>query len=441
MAVKACKFGGSSLADAAMQAKVKAIVSADPARRFIVPSAPGKRHKEDQKITDLLYLCHAHAKQSLPFDEVYALIVDRYWQIVADLGIEVDLAPHFEKIKQDIAGGESPDYAASRGEYLNGLIISKLLDFPFVDAGEIIFFDKRGSLDAERTQQAISKKLGAMDCAVVPGFYGTDINGKVKTFSRGGSDITGALVARGVHASVYENWTDVSGLLMGDPRIIDSPRPIAELTYRELRELAYMGATVLHDEAIFPVRTAGIPVNVRNTNAPEEPGTMILSNDALPDRTADISITGIAGRKDFTVIALEKSLMNSELGFGRRLLGVLESNGISYEHSPSGIDTMSVVVSDDSLEDKVDRVIEEIQRVCQPDTIDVYPHMALIATVGRGMAYTPGTAARLFSGLARAGVNIRMIDQGSSEINIIVGVETADFEKAIRAIYDAFVEN
>ncbi len=439
MAVKACKFGGSSLADADQQKKVKSIIESDRDRRYIVPSAPGKRHKDDQKITDLLYLCHAHAQQGLSFDEVYALIVDRYWRIVADLGIEIDLAPHLERIKQDITAGESADYAASRGEFLNAQIIAKLIDFPFVDAGEIIFFDKRGTLDVQRTQEAIADRLGTTECAVIPGFYGTDVNGKVKTFSRGGSDITGALVARGVHASAYENWTDVSGLLMGDPRIIDNPRPIAELTYRELRELAYMGATVLHDEAIFPVRAAGIPVNVRNTNAPDEPGTMILPNDALPSRTDDISITGIAGRKDFTVIALEKSLMNSELGFGRRLLGVLETNSISYEHCPSGIDTMSVVVSDDSLEDKLDRVTEEIQRVCQPDTIDVYPHMALIATVGRGMAHTPGTAARLFTGLARAGVNIRMIDQGSSEINIIVGVETADFEKAIRAIYEAFV--
>jgi len=439
MSIKVSKFGGTSLANAQQIRKVQAIVQSDPDRRYIVPSAPGKRSPDDQKITDLLYLCHTHAQQHIPFDDVFDLVADRYRQIVSDLGLSIDMAPHIAKIKQDIAHGTEADYAASRGEFLNARIIAALLGYEFVDAVEVIHFDAGGAYDGEKTQEAIRQRLKNTDRAVIPGFYGRMPNGDIKTFSRGGSDVTGAIIAQGVGASVYENWTDVSGLLMADPRIVDHPKTIDTITYRELRELAYMGATVLHDEAIFPVRAAEIPVNIRNTNRPEDPGTLIVS-EAQPITHLG-TISGIAGRKNFTIIAIEKALMNQELGFGRRVLSILETNGISFEHMPSGIDTMSIVAADTQLEPKLGKVIEEIRQECQPDTIEVYPHMALIATVGRGMSHTPGSAARLFGALAGAGVNIRMIDQGSSEINIIVGVETADFEKAVRAIYHAFVES
>ena len=439
MGIKVAKFGGSSLADASQFLKVKAIIDADPDRRFLVPSAPGKRNNSDRKITDLLYLCHAHVKQNIPFEEVYGIISERYMDIVQNLGISVDLKANLEEIKKEISAGASADYTASRGEYLNGLILAELLGFDFVDPVEFIYFDKTGRLDAERTQREAQKILSQHEHAVIPGFYGVMPDGKIKTFSRGGSDISGAIVARGVHAELYENWTDVSGLLMANPTIVPNPKPIDTVTYRELRELAYMGAHVLHDEAIFPVREAGIPVRIKNTNKPEDPGTLIV-RDAKPI-THTGTITGIAGRKDFTVIVIEKALMNTEIGFGRRLLSVLEVNGISFEHMPSGIDTISLVIADSQLENKLEKVIEEIMAECRPNSIDVYPNMALIATVGRGMAYTPGIAAKLFSALGNKRINIRMIDQGSSEINIITGVETSDFDEAVRAIYSAFVKD
>ena len=437
MDVRVCKFGGSSLANAAQFRKVAAIVRSDPRRRFVVPSAPGKRDPDDRKITDLLYLCHGAAEQKVPLDEAFSLIAERYRGIVADLGMGLDIDRHLERVRSEIAGGASREYAASRGEYLNALIVAELLGWPFVDAAELVHLDAHGRLDTERTQRAIRSRLGTEGPAVVPGFYGADPDGSIRTFSRGGSDISGAIVASGVDAAVYENWTDVSGLLMADPGIVDDPRSIDVLSYRELRELAYMGASVLHDEAIFPVRHARIPVNIRNTNAPEEPGTMIVP-DVAPIAHSG-TITGIAGRRDFTVIALEKPLMNAEIGYGRRLLSVLEANDVSFEHMPSGIDTMSVVIADAQLDGKLDQVIDEIRRECRPAAIDVSPHMALIATVGRGMAYQPGMAARIFAALAEARVNIRMIDQGSSEINIIVGVENSDFEAAVRAIYTGLV--
>ena len=446
--VKVCKFGGSSLADAGQIDKVRQLIAADPERRFVIPSAPGKRDGSDHKITDLLYLCHEHARQGLPFDEVFGRITERYRQIVADLGLSLDIAPHLEQVKQHIAGvsqdGGEPDYAASRGEYLNALVIAEMLGAELVDATEIIHFDAHGRLDEARTYEAVERRLGDVKLAVIPGFYGARSDGMVKTFSRGGSDVSGAIVARGVGASVYENWTDVSGLLMADPRIVDEPRTIESITYKELRELAYMGATVLHDEAVFPVRAVGIPVHIRNTNEPDAPGTLIFSGDqdAAPPTARPVRgmISGIAGRKDFTVIALEKAMMNAEVGFGRRVLTVLEANGINFEHMPSSIDTMSLVIGDDELDGKLDRVLDELKAECHPDTIDTFPDMALIATVGRGMAYTPGMASRLFSALAEADVNVRMIDQGASELNIIVGVAASDFEQAVRAIYAAFVE-
>ena len=420
MGIIVAKFGGSSLANSSQFCKVKEIIAADPRRRFIVPSAPGKRSPEDHKITDLLYLCHAHAQQGIPFDDVFLLITKRYQGIIQGLKLNLDLSAYFTAIKQQISAGTSADYAASRGEFLNGLILADFLGFTFVDPAEIIYFNKSGQFDPENTQQKVSACLSKLDRAVIPGFYGANFEGKIQTFSRGGSDITGAIVARGIQAELYENWTDVSGFLMADPRIIDNPQPIETITYRELRELAYMGATVLHEESIFPVRQAGIPINIKNTNAPEYPGTLIV-NDAAPI-TGTGTITGIAGRKDFTVITVEKSLMNAELGFGRKLLGILETNRISFEHLPSGIDTLSIVISDSQLKNKLDKVIEEIKQQLKPDAVEVSPNMALIATVGRGMAYTPGIASKLFTALAAEGINVKMIDQGSSEINIIQSI-------------------
>jgi len=437
MGIKVAKFGGTSLANAGQFRKVQAIVNADNERRFVVPSAPGKRNAGDYKITDLLYLCRTHVEQAVPFEEVFNLVAGRYLDLVQELGLTMDLQAHLHEIKDSIAAGASADYTASRGEFLSGLILAEMLGYDFVDPAEVILFDETGSFAPEQTQAAIGRRLARHERAVIPGFYGSTPDGRIRTFPRGGSDISGAIVASGVGAELYENWTDVSGFLMADPRIVDNPKPIEVITYRELRELAYMGATVLHEEAIFPVRQAGIPVNIRNTNAPDAPGTLIV-RDAEPV-THTGAITGIAGRKNFTIIAIEKALMNAEIGFGRRLLAVLEANAIAFEHLPSGIDTISVVIADAQLHHKLDKVLEEIRRQCNPDTLEVYPDMALIATVGRGMAYTPGIAARLFDALGRANVNVRMIDQGSSEINIIVGVETRDFERAVDAIYHAFV--
>jgi aspartate kinase len=436
--VKVAKFGGTSLADAEQFRKVQAIVLDDPERRYVVPSAPGKRFAADRKITDLLLLCHAHVEQQVPFDDIFGLIADRFLQIVTDLGLSLDLGPHLEAIKTEIAGGTSRDFAASRGEYLSGLILADLLGFQFVDPAEIIVIDRHGFYDPIRTIPLVSARLARHERAVIPGFFGTGPNGQIKTFPRGGSDITGAIIARGVGAGLYENWTDVSGFLMADPRVVANPRPIASVTYSELRELAYSGASVLQEDSIFPVRDVGIPINIRNTNEPDHPGTLIVADSAAAGQSG--VITGIAGRRDFSTIAVAKTMMNAEIGFGRRLLSVLEKFSISFEHLPTGIDTMSVVISDAQLNGKQEDVVEGIWRECRPDAVDVLPSMALIATVGRGMADTPGVAGRLFGALGEAGVNIRMIDQGSSEINIIVGVETAEFERAVQAIYKAFVE-
>ena len=438
MSVIVTKFGGSSLADAGQFRKVQAIMNTNPKRCYIIPSAPGKRSADDYKITDLLYLCHAHVQQGIAFNDIFEIISNRYFEIIRELNLSLDLQPILAEIKTKIATGANADYVASRGEYLNGLIMAALLKFEFIDAAEVIFFDENGVFDAEQTQKIISQRLASTSQAVIPGFYGNMPDGSIKTFSRGGSDLTGAIVARGVQASVYENWTDVSGFLMADPRIVKNPRPIETITYSELRELAYMGASVMHEEAIFPVREAGIPINIRNTNLPEAPGTMIV-RDAEPIATLG-GITGIAGRKDFTVISIEKALMNSELGFGRKLLSILEANQVSFEHLPSGIDSISLVIADAQLGKKLDKIVKEIHHQCQPDSVQVLPKMALVATVGRGMAYTPGIAARLFQALYQAQVNVRMIDQGSSEINIIVGIEPNDFEKAVQAIYQAFVD-
>ncbi len=438
MGIKVAKFGGSSLADAEQFKKAHSIITKDNERRYIVPSAPGKRTSMDSKITDLLYLCHAHVQQDVPFDEVFNIISKRYLKIVKDLGLSLDLKRYLDEIKKKIKEGASADYTASRGEYLTGQILSELLGYDFIDPFEVIFFDKNDNIDLERTKKAVAGRLSKHQRAVIPGFYGCTYDKKVKTFSRGGSDISGALIANGIAAEIYENWTDVSGLLMADPNIVHNPKSIDIITYRELRELSYMGAKVLHDEAIFPVKAAGIPVVIKNTNRAEDPGT-IITQDADPV-THKGTITGIAGKKEFTIIVIEKALMNMEIGFGRRLLTVLEANSISFEHMPSGIDTISLVIADKELKHKLEKVIYEIKSECRPDSVETYPNIALIATVGRGMIHTPGIAARLFTALSTEKVNIRMIDQGSSEMNIIVGVENEDFERAVRAIYRAFVK-
>ena len=435
MGIKVAKFGGSSVADAAQLRKMEAIVREDPDRRIIVVSAPGKRGPGDAKITDLLYKCHDCVRAGTLFESVFQTIADRYREIVRDLGLGLDIEKDLSDVRDSMVRHTTPDYAASRGEYLNARIVANLLGSEFVDAAEIIRFDSGGRFNIEKTVTAVGDRLRDSRHAVVPGFYGAEPDGAIRTFSRGGSDITGALLARGVRADIYENWTDVSGVLMADPRIVSEPRTIPALSYRELRELAYMGANVLHEEAVFPVIDLNIPVNVRNTNLPKDPGTLIVKQvDG-----ASGPITGIAGRKGYTVIAVEKNLMNREVGIGRRLLTALERQQVSFEHMPTGIDTLSLVVESSYLKGKLDPVLEEIRRECRPDRIDVFENMALIATVGRGMLQTRGVAGRLFGALATANVNVRMIDQGSSGINIIVGVEVGDFETAIRAIYKEFV--
>ncbi len=436
MGIKVAKFGGSSVSDAIQMGKVKSIVESDPERRYVVASAPGKRFSEDNKITDLLYLCKAHIDHNVPYDQVFQVICDRYMAIEMNLGVNVNLQKQFDEINSNLKSGASEDYIASRGEYLNALIIAAYLGYDFVDTAGLIQFDSKGRFMNGKTNDALNEELKKHEKAVLPGFYGTKPDGTVKTFSRGGSDITGALVARAVNASVYENWTDVSGFLMADPRIVSNPKPISTLSYKELRELSYMGASVLHEDAIYPARVADIPINIRNTNEPEDPGTTITAEASAKD---DTIITGIAGHKDFTVIGIYKNMMSSEKGFVKKLLEILDDYEVPMEHIPSGIDTISVVVSDKNLNGKIDDILDEIQRKLQPDTIDIFENMSLIATVGSGMAKRRGVSAKLFAALYDAGVNVRMIDQGSSEMNIIAGVENKDFETAIKAIYQAFV--
>ena len=438
MQLKVLKFGGSSLADANQFRKVAEIVHADPARRYVVPSAPGKRFKEDDKVTDLLYTCFDLALAEKDISETFEKIEERYRSIIRDLGLDYSLDKEFETIRTAILHCAGRDYVASRGEYLNGLILANYLGYDFIDPQRYIFFRDNGSFDSEKTNIILSAILKQHERAVIPGFYGSMPNGTIKTFSRGGSDITGSIVARAANADVYENWTDVSGFLMADPRLVDNPKIIETITYKELRELSYMGATVLHEEAIFPVRYAGIPINIRNTNKPEEKGTMIVSSAS--DVMSDYVITGIAGKCGFSVVSIEKDMMNSEIGFGRKVLQAFEENEISFEHLPSGIDTMTVFVHQDEFMDKEQKVVSAIQRMAKPDKIDIESDLALIAVVGRGMKSARGTAARIFSALAHAHINIKMIDQGSSEINIIIGVTNEDFENAIKAIYNIFVE-
>lgn len=441
MNVKVVKFGGSSLADAEHFRMVADIIRSDPARRYVVPSAPGKRFKDDTKVTDMLYEFYRLVRERAPqevLDAYFSRIAARFNGIIADLGLKFDMTGELEYTKQAIMCRAGRDYAASRGEYLNGLILAKYLNYDFIDAENVIMFRENGAFDAERTNEILAEELSYHENAVIPGFYGIMPNGTIKTFSRGGSDITGSIVARAAEADLYENWTDVSGFMMADPRVVGEACPISTITYRELRELSYMGATVLHEDAILPVRFAKIPINIRNTNAPDDPGTMIVASAADYDK--EHIITGVAGRKGFSVVTIEHDMMNSEIGFGRKMLEVFEDYNLSFEHMPSGIDTMSVVLQTSELEPHRERVLAGLKRNLRPDSISIEDGLALVAVVGRGMVRSKGTAARVFKAVSDAGVNIRMIDQGSCELNIILGVDEGDFERAVKAIYREFVK-
>jgi len=413
---KVVKFGGSSLASAEQFKKVGAIIRADGTRRYVVPSAPGKRFSEDTKVTDLLYACYRAANEEI-FQKVLAEIKSRYQEIIDGLELSLSLEEDFKILEENFRQQIGEEYAASRGEYLNGKIMADYLGFTFVDPAEMIRFDGNGQFDAEITEALVAKRLKDVTEAVVPGFYGAKENGEIKTFSRGGSDITGSIIAGALDVELYENWTDVSGVMVTDPRIINNPKSIDTITYRELRELSYMGATVLHEDAIFPVRKAGIPINIKNTNAPEEDGTMIVEDTC---KKPPYTITGIAGKKGFCSLFIEKSMMNSEIGFGRKVLQVLEEQGISFEHVPSGIDTMTIFIHQDEFAEKEQQVIAGIHRAVKPDYMELETDLSLVAVVGRGMRSNRGTAARIFAALAHANVNVRMIDQGSSELNVIV---------------------
>lgn len=433
---KVVKFGGSSLASAKQFKKVGDIIRGDKSRRYVVPSAPGKRSDKDEKVTDMLYQCYEAATQGKSYKKILEKIRERYDEIIDGLNLNLNLDFEFSTIEENFLKQAGKDYAASRGEYLNGMVMAEYLGYEFIDAAEVIFFDTDGSFLADLTDKELGDRLEHVDKAVIPGFYGAKKDGTIKTFSRGGSDITGSIVAKAIHADMYENWTDVSGFLVADPRIIKNPEVIETITYRELRELAYMGASVLHEDAIFPVRKEGIPINIRNTNCPEDKGTVIVESTC---KKPNYTITGIAGKKGFCSINIEKAMMNAEVGFGRKVLEVFERYGVSFEHMPSGIDTMTIFVHQSEFEEFEQSVIAGIHRAVEPDFIEMESDLALVAVVGRGMKATRGTAGRIFSALAHSRVNVKMIDQGSSELNIIIGVKNADFEEAIKAIYDIFI--
>ena len=436
--IKTVKFGGSSLADAEQFRKAAEIIKADDSRVYVVPSAPGKRFDSDIKVTDLLYECYGLAKEGKNFYEPFLAVKDRYNEIIQGLGLNLSLKEAFDEIENKLLSSPEKDYTASRGEYLNGLVMANYLGFDFIDSADVIFFDGNGNFDAEKTNSVLSKELEKHEHAVIPGFYGQDSEGKIKTFSRGGSDITGSIVAAACNAVVYENWTDVSGLLMADPHIVSNPAVMKNITYKELRELAYMGASVMHEDAIFPVKKVGIPINIRNTNKPEDPGTWIVENTA---RRSKYTITGVAGRKNFCSIVIAKDLMHSQPDFYRKVVQCFEEKNIPLEHLLSGIDTMTVIVHENKFIENEQEILSRISKLAQPESLEVESGISLIAVVGRSMKSQAGTAAKIFTALADARINIRMIDQGASELNIIVGVLNEDFERAVRSIYHIFVDS
>jgi len=439
MNTKVLKFGGSSLADANQFRKVAEIIKADPANRYVVASAPGKRSSDDIKVTDMLIRCFEMAGRKENVDEVFSQVEARYNGIISDLGLDFSLAEDFEMIRMALRLRTGRDYVVSRGEYLNSKILANYLGWTFVDAEDGIFFKEDGTFDEERTYPQLQKLLENVDYAVVPGFYGSMPNGTIRTFSRGGSDISGAIVARAVDAAIYENWTDVSGMLMADPRIVKNPRVIEEITYRELRELAYMGATVMHEEAVFPVEAKSIPINIRNTNDPSAPGTMIVPPSRTKQDALPTVITGIAGIKGFSAIKIGKNKMNVEIGFGRKVLSILERMNISFEHIPSGIDTISVIVRTKDIENRKEDLIARIYRDTEADYVDIDGGLALIATAGRGMIRAKGCLGRLCTAVGSQNINIRMINLCAEEDNIIIGVEEENFDVAMNAIYHEFV--
>ncbi|MBL7575882.1 aspartate kinase [Peptoniphilus asaccharolyticus DSM 20463] len=434
--IKVSKFGGSSLASGDRFLEVREILKSDLTRRYIVASAPGKVNSSDTKVTDLLYLAYDLSVNNINSDDILNKVLKKYQDIIEKVNVEIDLDSEFEEFTKNMAN-ESKDYIASRGEYLNAKILAKLLGYDFVDAKELIFFDKNGNIDETKTYNAIAKMREEHEYAVIPGFYGVNINGKVKTFSRGGGDLTGSIIARGVEADLYENWTDVSGFLAVDPKIVQNPREVRELTYRELRELSYAGASVLHAEAILPVQSAGIPIQIKNTFVPEDDGTMIVPDERTK---SDIEITGVTGKKEFAVINIEKIKMNSDKGFHRKVMSVLEVNDVTLEHMPSSIDSLSLIVPSSQIIGKTDTIISELKTFCNPNKVSISYGIALITVVGRGMQDRVGTSAKIFSALATENINIKMIIQGSSELNIIVGILEQDYDKAIEAIYKSFVK-
>ena len=437
--MKVVKFGGSSMADAGQYRKIRDILLADPDRRVVVVSAAGKRSKSDHKITDLLYLCYAHTQYGVDCSGVFEMIVSRYREIQRDLGLTLDLEPEFAALKQRLdAKTVTQDELASRGEYFSARLMAAYLGFQFVDAADWVKFKFDGTVDQESSYEALRGLVRGMG-VVIPGFYGLMPDGRIRTFTRGGSDITGALAAAALDADVYENWTDVSGILMADPRIVENPQTIPEVTYDELRELSYSGAQVLHEGTIFPVREKNIPLNIRNTNAPDDPGTMIQEKFQL-DSDPHRFITGITGKKDFTIIAVSKRGMSSQVGVLRKILTVLERHDISVDYVPNGIANVSVVMPTESVASSLYSILGEIQKEVEPDRLDVHDQIAVVAAVGRKMAFRPGISGQIFAALGQAGINIRMINQGPDELNIIFGVDNRDFASAIRVLYNSFVK-
>lgn len=438
--LKVLKFGGSSMADAHQFEKIKRIVEADESRRVVVVSAAGKRFPDDHKVTDLLYLCHAHLKYGVSCDNVFDMICSRYYEIRNDLGLKTDLEAEFAKLRQKMDKGISQDELVSRGEYFSALLMADYLGFEFLDSELWLKFNLDGTVNQDASYEALLLAASGRK-VVMPGFYGSMPDGAIKTFTRGGSDITGALAAAALDADIYENWTDVSGFLMADPRIVPDPQPIQRITYSELRELSYIGAQVLHEGAVFPVREKNIPLNIRNTNQPEHPGTMIRESfDEVEDAQEAGFITGIAGRKNFSVITITKNGMSNEIGALRQILEILEQYGLVVEYLPSGIDSVSLVIAGDKLRPCQYQIMGEIQKALKPDSIHITEDVAIVAAVGRKMAFKPGISGKLFAALGENGINIRMITQGPEELNIIVGVDNKDFANAIRVLYNGFVK-